>query len=204
MSNITAREEYCAALVNMPLRYADVIVVLAGEDWEPRIQVAKAIKKQHEGDTPVLVAGGIDDPPRYADAEGLAKFLRGADVSPRHIIIENESQNTREQALNVIRMATENEWRALVLVASPYHIYRAHLTFVRVLQDAGLLEQVWVQAVPTGNVPGADVPWFGPPEGMEEARISLLGVEFAKIEEYAEHVATYEEGLTYLEYWEGQ
>ncbi len=202
MSEITAREKYCTVLMNLPLLYAEAIVVLAGEDWEPRIRVAKTFKLEHQGPQQVVISGGVEDPPRHRGAHTMNTFLLGAGVAPGHIIMDNESTNTREQAVNVIDLAIEHEWKSILLIASPYHCYRAHLTFLNRLLELDKHEAIRIQVAPTAHVPAAKVPWFEPPDGMDIKRLDLLGLEFAKIHDYAEHVATYEQGLEYLEFWQ--
>ena len=51
---------------------------------------------------------------------------------PRDAIIhEKKSQNTREQAIEVINMAKANNWKKVILVATHEHQYRAYLTFLK-------------------------------------------------------------------------
>ena len=197
---ITAREQFCAVVSSGPLLRADAIVVLAGQDGEARLATAGGLLEG--GGAPVVVlSGGINHPPRELSAEALAPLLLGRGVAPSKVIMERQSQNTHEQAVNVLALARENEWKRLLLVASPYHCYRAMLTFIASLIGGGLHEQI--QLV---NVPCADVPWFGEPDGIHVTRLALLAEEFDKIERYRSDgdVASYEDGLAYLKFWEGK
>lgn len=194
----TDRERYCTLLFNGPLLSADAAVVLCGEDARPRLSVAAQVLASG-GVRSVVLSGGLNRPPRWMGAESMAPLLMGAGVSPSRITVEPESLNTREQAVNVIQVALRQDWHRLLIIASAYHTPRAHLTFVRRLNEIGEASEIHVLAVPASHTR-----WFEPPEGMDRTRIELLEEEFRKIEEYREHVATYQEGLEYLRAWEGR
>ena len=51
-------------------------------------------------------------------------------------------------------------------------------------------------------VPDPNQSWFGKPDGMDETRAELLADELDKCELYTDDVASFTEGLEYLEYWE--
>ena len=52
-----------------------------------------------------------------------------------YLIHEDVSLNTREQAVEVVKMAVEYGWKKLALVASHDHPHRACLTFLREVLD---------------------------------------------------------------------
>ena len=199
-----ARERFCYALATGPLLTADVAVVLCGEDAGPRAAVASHFVRT--GGTPfVIVSGGKHDPPRWLGATDVARSLYAAGIAPDHILIEDQSQHTREQAVNTLRLIREGipkheerPWHRVLLIASAYHLPRAFLTFVRALHESGDDEAVQLIAVP------AYAPWGKSPAGMSETRLELFPKELAKCEQYAAHVATCDEGLAYLASWEGR
>jgi uncharacterized SAM-binding protein YcdF (DUF218 family) len=192
----TAREAFCAVLANGPLLLPDAVVLLAGEDALPRMDTAAYLLKNGAGAV-LLVTGGRHDGKRWWGAERLTPKLIGKGVSHRKIEIDNEAQNTREQAVNAVALAVEKGWKRLMVVASSYHLPRAYLTFLQALRERDL-DRV-VHLVP---VPASHTPWFSAPDAMEESRVELLATEYAKIDQYAEHVASYEDGLAYLQWWE--
>lgn len=194
----TDRERFLALLLTGPLLKADAIVVLCGEDVVPRADIALQLWKQ--GAAPGIVfSGGKQDPPRWVGAEAMRLDFLGRGVAPDRIMVEDVSQNTREQAINVVAMAIEKEWKRLLLVASGYHLPRAFLTFLRALEDVDATETI--RLVP---VPASQSAWRLPPDGMEESRFALLDAEFAKVEEYILDVARYRHGIEYLSFWEGK
>jgi uncharacterized SAM-binding protein YcdF (DUF218 family) len=123
----------------------------------------------------------------------------GQGVSPSRIILETESTNTREQAVAVVSMAVEKQWRRLLLVASHYHIPRVFLTFLKALQEVDKDEEVQLVAVPASHLP-----WWKSPKGEKYSRLELLSGEAGKIAMYSEHICTYSEGLMHLRLWEGK
>lgn len=146
----------------------------------------------------ILVTGGAADSPATVGADTLAAMLRGVGIAKDRILTDY-SENTHEQAEAVAMLAKHYQWGQVLLVASAYHMPRAFLTVVRSLNEAGIADKVRVLPAPVSHTP-----WFGAPAGMDTPRIALLEEEFRKVDEYREHVATYEEGLAYLQYWEGK
>ena len=203
----TPREKFLVALAGGPIMPPDAVVMLCGEDWEPRMQRAIgrflelrqwAITKNLSFYHPVIVlSGGVHEPPGNYSAAKITPKLIGQGVSHDRIIIDNDSQNTRDQAVNVVAMAVEKGWKRLMLVASPYHAPRSFLTFLKVLQEQELDRDIELLSDTSDHTP-----WFGAPDGGEVNRIDLLTSELTKIGQYVDHVASYEDGLAYLEYWE--
>ena len=60
--------------------------------------------------------------------EDILPRLLSSGVPRDAIIHEKKSQNTREQAIEVINMAKANNWKKVILVATHEHQYRAYLT----------------------------------------------------------------------------
>ena len=195
---MTSREVFCAVLAHAAVRRADAIVVLAGEDGRPRSDVAVQFYRSKVAPF-IVLSGGLDEPPHLQGAKTLLPVLLDQGIPEEDIVLDCTSRNTHQQAVNVVNLAAEHEWRTLVLVASPGHLYRAFLTFLKVLQETGQTETI--RLVP---VPASQLPWWGKPEGMEARRIDLLESEFQRIAEYRDHVATYEAGLDYLCRWESR
>ena len=205
---MTSREAFCAVLSNGPLIRGDAIVVLSG-DGNTRLEVGMEQLKQRAAHN-VVVSGGVDAPPHSLTAHAMRAWLIENGLAPDRIIKESESQHTHEQAENVVAMAIEKEWTRLLLVASPYHQYRAYLTFLHVL-----IAQDKHDTIHLLSVPATQTKWWGTPDGLEfptdelewsAKRIDLLEREFEKIDEHRKkgHVAGYKEGLRYLEFWEGK
>ena len=148
----SSREQFCAVLSNGPVLKSDAIVVLCGEDPEPRISVAAQLFAQGAGAV-VLLTGGLHEPPRWYSAEGLTPALLGLGVSHTKVVMDNEAMNTREQAVNTVATAVERKWKRLLLVASGYHQYRAFLTFLKALIEAEQDQKIQMLIMPANQVP---------------------------------------------------
>jgi uncharacterized SAM-binding protein YcdF (DUF218 family) len=196
----TERERFLAVLYTGPLLQSDAIVVLAGEDAAPRLAVAAQLLRDG-GAAKILVTGGRHDPPRHVGATACAAQLMGMGIKPACLITDDRPQHTRDQAVAFAASAQQESWGRVLLVASSYHLPRAYLTFVKALAEAEMPDTVHVCPVPTSQTP-----WFGSPAGVDATRGDLLAVELAKIDEYGAqgHVASYAEGLAYLQHWEGR
>jgi len=204
--------KFIAVLSNGPILPPDAMIVLCGEDALPRLDVAvqRQIElrdwvertKTQNYEPMIVLSGGKHEPPRWWGAEELKPKTLGMGISPTHLLIEGKSQNTKEQAANCVDLTLAKGWRRLWVVASPYHAYRAFLTFVRALQRCDKDRDIQVMMLPADHVP-----WFGRPWGMEETepgrRVDLFDEELRKCELYGDDVASYADGLAYLEFWEG-
>lgn len=189
---------FVAVIDHAPLLTADACFVLCGEDGLPRAQVGAQIMVAN-GAGVLVLSGGVHEPPHILGAKHLHGEVFGLGVAPDRVKTEEASTNTREQAVACIAMAKREGWKRILIVASPYHVYRAYLTFLRVILDKGLGSEI--QMIPVG---ASHTFWHEAPSGTDTTRLELLAREFAKIEEYADHVATYAEALDYVKAWEGR
>lgn len=191
-------EQFLVQVFSGPLLQADAIVVLAGEDALPRAKTA--VELFRSGAAPVVVvSGGRHDPPRHLSAEHIAPEFLGGGVAPDRIFFEDKSQNTHQQAVNVIALAKSHQWKRLLLVASPYHMPRAFLTFLTAIQRAHLAEALRLVPAPANNTV-----WSEPPKGSPLTRAELFAGELEKCEEHADDVATFAQGVAYLKWWDGR
>lgn len=189
------REAFCAMLDGSQIEAADAAVLLCGEDAAPRGAVAVSLLASQA--VPLIVAsGGKHEPPRWIGAHEIQRELYAKGVTPGRVVLEPDSTNTREQAVNVVAMAKAAGWTRLILVASNYHAPRAFLTFLRAVEEAGLSSVVRLMSAP------ARAPWCQAPDGMRTTRWRLRTREFEKIREYGNHVPSFADGLAYLERWE--
>jgi len=196
--SLDTRSQFIAVLANLPLLRADAAVVLCGQDATPRIQVGIEIMQQ-EGAGKLVLSGALHKPPEILGAQSLVADVYGAGVAPSRVLLEKKSTNTREQAVEIVKLAEKNEWQRLLLIASPYHTYRAFLTFLMRLIELELNDEI--QIVPVG---AAQSSWFKEPSGSDTTRLDLLNLEFEKIDEYTDHVAPYSSALRYLKSWDAR
>ena len=191
---MTSKEQFICMLPNDPLEKADAIVVLEGDNLN---RIPEAARLFTAGLAPlVVITGGFRGGPAHSiPASEMKLTLVAAGVPEGSIFLEERSQNTREQALEVMKLAKDKGWKSIIIVASHYHQYRAFLTFLKEMREAEL-ELVLI------NAPARDLPWFA--NELQGRRIDLLEGEFERIAEYQKkgHVASFEEGVEYLEWKE--
>lgn len=82
-------------------------------------------------DLPVLVAGGA--PPEFATPEAVVvgRFLRELGIPAERVLLEDQSRDTLENAVNVAAICKERGFRKPLVVTSAYHARRARLAFAR-------------------------------------------------------------------------
>lgn len=196
MATLTEREQYMAIVANERLSPSDAIIMLEGDGYCRVNEVADLYKKGIA--RTIVFSGGITDYNygSYPLADVLPKMLEQG-IRREDIIHEDKSQNTRDQAVEIVSMAQELGWRKVVLVASPEHQYRAYLTFLREVIDSHSDLIIY-------NSPAHDLGWFDKSEWG--VRLNRLTQEFERIERYSQlgHLASYKEAIDYQHWKEKQ
>lgn len=179
---------YIALVDNDELKKSDAIILLAGDGFY-RIKKTVELYKQKWAPL-IVVSGGITDI-KYGSypAQELKVKMVKAGISGSKIILDDKSQNTRQQAENIMELVVKQKWQRIILIASNYHQYRAYLTFIRAMYQSNLMIEMI-------NAP-VYLPWFK--EEKWGKRIDLLKQEFGKIEKYSinGHIASFEELFNY-------
>ena len=193
---ITEREKILAIVDNDCLSPSDAIILLEGDGFD---RFRKAVSLYKQGQAPKIVfSGNITDYDygSYPFEEVLPRMLE-AGVPEEDIIHEDKSLNTREQAVEVVRMAQERGWKKLILVASHEHQYRAYLTFLREVLDSK-------SGITLYNAPARNLDWFV--DKGWGTRIERLEAEILRIEKYTEmgHLANAQEVIDYQKWKEAQ
>lgn len=193
---ITDREKILAIVDNDCLSPSDAIILLEGDGFD---RFRKAVSLYKQGQAPKIVfSGNITDYDygSYPFAEVLPRMLE-AGVPEEDIIHEDKSLNTREQAVEVVRMAQERGWKKLILVASHEHQYRAYLTFLREVLDSK-------SGITLYNAPARNLDWFV--DKGWGTRFERLEAEILRIEKYSEmgHLANAQEVIEYQKWKEAQ
>lgn len=141
----------------------------------------------------IVVTGEIKRKPQKHESriESVLAVFRTNNIPEQDIIIEPNSINTREQAVEIMKLAIQHEWKSILLVVALYHEPRAYATFIRAMNEAGLRIRLITHPV-------RELPWFKKTqEGTR--RYDLLGKELKKINTYAVkgHVASFREVVVY-------
>ena len=193
---ITDREKILAIVDNDCLSMSDAIILLEGDGFD---RFRKAVSLYKQGKAPKIVfSGNITDYDygSFPFAEVLPRMLEEG-VPEDDIIHEDKSLNTREQAVEVVRMAQERGWKKLLLVASHEHQYRAYLTFLREVLDSK-------SGITLYNAPARNLDWFV--DKGWGTRFERLEAEILRIEKYTEmgHLANAQEVIDYQKWKEAQ
>ena len=193
---MTEREKFIAIVDNDILKFSDAIILLEGDGLN-RYQKAVELYNQNIS-SKIVFSGNITDY-KYGSFpfSDVLPYILKEGVPADAVIHEDKSFNTREQAIEVIRMAVENNWKQLILVASHEHQYRAYLTFLREILDQK-------SNIVLYNAPVRNLRWFEKTEWG--VRFERLEQEFVRIEKYSQlgHLATYEEAISYQKWKELQ
>ena len=193
---ITDREKILAIVDNDCLSMSDAIILLEGDGFD---RFRKAVSLYKQGKAPKIVfSGNITDYDygSFPFAEVLPRMLEAGGPED-DIIHEDKSLNTREQAVEVVRMAQERGWKKLILVASHEHQYRAYLTFLREVLDSK-------SGITLYNAPARNLDWFV--DKGWGTRFERLEAEILRIEKYTEmgHLANAQEVIDYQKWKEAQ
>jgi uncharacterized SAM-binding protein YcdF (DUF218 family) len=80
---------------------------------------------------PILYFSGLGHQVGFGDlGHQLRRGLQDV-LTPERVVIENESENTEENAQFLVRHAKQKQWGSVLLVTSPYHMRRARLILER-------------------------------------------------------------------------
>ena len=193
---MTPREKLIILVDNDCIKKSDAIILLEGDGLN-RSHKAVELYKSGFADK-IVFSGGITNL-NYGSIPfpNIYPILVQNGIDPSAIIHESNSQNTREQANEIIKLATNYEWKKIILVASHYHQYRAYLTFLKEIISTN-------SSIILFNSPANDLKWFE--ETGWGLRFNLLDDEFDRIEKYTllSHLATIEEAIEYQKWKERQ
>lgn len=193
---ITDREIIMAIVDNDCLKPSDAIILLEGDGFH---RFPKAVDLYKKGYGKKIVFSGAIVQKEYGSYpfEEVKPFILNAGVPEADLIHEDKSLQTQQQAVEVVKMALENGWKRLVLVASHEHQYRAYLTFLRQVLDSK-------SGIILYNAPVRNLDWFV--DSGWGMRFDRLKAEIERIEKYSTfgHLANAQEVVEYQQWKEKQ
>ena len=191
---ITDREIIMAIVDNDCLKSSDAIILLEGDGFH-RFQKAVDLYKKGYGKKIVFSGAIVQKEYGSYPFEEVKPFIIKAGVPEEDLIHEDKSLQTQQQAVEVVKMAMENGWNRLALVASHEHQYRAYLTFLRQVLDSK-------SGIILYNAPVRNLDWFV--DSGWGMRFDRLKAEFERIEKYSEygHLANVQEVVEYQQWKE--
>lgn len=191
---MTEREKFTIIISNEIVKPSDAIIYLEG-DGDNRVNKVIELYKNGFGKY-IVFSGGVNNVSSgcYPYTNVVPLFLKSG-IEENKIIGEIKSQNTKEQAGEVIKLCIKHNWKRIIIVASHYHQYRAYLTFLKAIIENGCDILIY-------NSPAKELEWFT--ETGWGKRIELLEQEFEKIEIYTAKgdLASYTEAINYQKWKE--
>lgn len=191
---ITDREIIMAIVDNDCLKPSDAIILLEGDGFH---RFPKAVDLYKKGYGKKIVFSGAIVQKEYGSYpfEEVKPFILNAGVPEEDLIHEDKSLQTQQQAVEVVKMAMENGWKRLALVASHEHQYRAYLTFLRQVLDSK-------SEIILYNAPVRNLDWFV--DSGWGMRFDRLKAEIERIEKYSAfgHLANAYEVVEYQQWKE--
>ncbi len=191
---ITDRETIMAIVDNDCFTRSDAAVLLEGDGF---FRFRKAVSLYKTGMVSKIVFSGniVDKDYGSYPYEEVRPYILNEGVPEKDLIHEDVSLNTRQQAVEVVRMAMEKGWKKLALVASHDHQYRAYLTFLREVLDTKC-------GIVLYNTPVRNLNWFV--DSGWGMRFDRLVGEFDRIEKYSAmgQLATAKEVIEYQKWKE--
>ncbi len=191
---ITEREQIMAIIDNDCLTRSDAAILLEGDGYF-RIEKAVELYKKKLVSKIVFSGNVVDKDYGSFPFEEVKTYILNGGVAEKDLIHENQSLNTREQAVEVVKMSIRNNWKKLALIASHEHQYRAYLTFLREVLDTNC-------GIVLYNAPVRNLNWFV--DSGWGIRFDRLTAEFERIEKYSAkgHLANANEVIEYQKWKE--
>ncbi|MGA8941271.1 MAG: YdcF family protein [Thermoactinomyces sp.] len=117
--------------VNPPRKHFEAGIVLGAALWnqqpspalKERLNLALKLYQENRVDY-LILSGGLGNN-GITEAEGMKNYLLERGVSPAHLILEDQSSNTRENLLNSKRILAKNQWKTVTIITHDYHMVRA-------------------------------------------------------------------------------
>ena len=107
---------------------ADAIVAVSGGDTDARTDEAIRLYKQ-KWSSLLIMSGAAADKTGLSNAEAMKRRALSQGVPDKNIIIEDHSETTKQNAVEVKSVITARKMKRIILVTSGYHMRRAQLEF---------------------------------------------------------------------------
>ena len=117
--------------------HADAIIILGGNDGD---RAERALSLYRDGFAPKIVLTGLErgraSPP--ANLTWRAEYLMGRGVPKAALRFEIYSENSYEEAENVLELMRRQGWSSVIAVSDPPHMRRLAWTWARIFKGSGL------------------------------------------------------------------
>jgi uncharacterized SAM-binding protein YcdF (DUF218 family) len=111
---------------------SNAIVAISGGETDSRTREAVALYRAGYATT-IVFSGAAADKSGPSNAATMRAEAIKSGVPASDIIIEEQAENTNQNAADVAEIIQNQKWTRIILVTSPYHQRRASLLFEREL-----------------------------------------------------------------------
>jgi len=109
------------------LERVDTIVVVSGGETELRVEEGVSLYKAKYA--PKIIFSGAAKEGEVSNALAMKRLAIKAGVPAEDILIEENSKDTKENAINTSLILKQYNFKSIILTTSPYHQKRAHQLF---------------------------------------------------------------------------
>lgn len=146
---------------------ADVIVAVSGGDTAARAKKAIQLYKAGYADK-IIFSGAAADSTSISNAEAMRRIAEADGVPASAIYLDESSEDTKQNAANVVNILHNVGARNVILVSSPYHLKRVKMNFQTIdntisYRTAAADDQHWDW-------------WFLKPNGWVIASTEVIGI----------------------------
>ena len=149
----------------------DAVVAISGGNTSSRtreaIEIFKAVQARK-----LIFSGANSNPKVLSDAQRMANLAQKQGVLKDEIILEEQAQNTHQNAQYTAKIIKQNGYKRIVLTTSKYHQTRARLEFEKALKGSG----VEVISAPVSNDPDWSNLWWTNSRGWYLSMSELFGI----------------------------
>ncbi len=110
------------------LQKVDAIIAISGGNTTARAQQAVELYEGGWADQ-LVFSGAALDPLSPSNAAIMREFAELTGIPEHMIHIEEEAQNTAQNAIKSEEIVQKKQYESIILVSSPYHQRRAYLEF---------------------------------------------------------------------------
>lgn len=107
---------------------ADVIVAVSGGDTAARAKKAIQLYKAGYADK-IIFSGAAADSTSISNAEAMRRIAEADGVPVDAIYLDESSEDTKQNAANVVNILHNVGAKNVILVSSPYHLKRVKMNF---------------------------------------------------------------------------
>ena len=179
-------ELFSALLLQEPKK-ADAIIYLQGDQLDRAPLTAKLYNDHYAnkifitGNNNLIGRGKRNEEDDFHLEISKLYFEKQRGIKTNDILMDDKSMNSKDQAIRVIELAKEKDWKTLLVVTSPFHILRAYLTILKHMQIQDWSGEIIMQH--------PDLSWDSIPSGRLKTARVMLEEELEKIKKYRDDLA---------------